>query len=109
VHPLAPGVVPAEDLGDLVVVAGQVVLGQQVDDQGAASDIGQWRVVGTPLLAPHPAVEVAPLAPWDEVVGEPLLGDPEVAVELSLDDLVQLTQQVGLGQVDGRHGVAPGG
>ena len=41
VDPGAPGAVPAEHGGDLVVVAGQVVLGQQVHDEGGTGDIGQ--------------------------------------------------------------------
>ena len=49
VHPGAPGAVAAEERGDLVVVAGQVVLGEQVDDQRGAADLGELG-----LLRPRP-------------------------------------------------------
>ena len=44
VYPGAPRAVAAEHRRDLVVVAGQVVLGEQVDDQRRAGGLGQLRL-----------------------------------------------------------------
>ena len=66
----------AEHPVDEAVVRGQVVLGQEADLEGGLGDAGQARLVRRPRLL----VEVAPEAVRDVVVGEPLLGDPGVAV-----------------------------
>ena len=79
VHPLAPGGVAAEDHGDLVVVARQVVLGEQVDDQRRPRHVRDVGVVRRPRVALHQAVEVAAVAPRDVVVREPLLRDARSA------------------------------
>ena len=59
VHPGAPGAVAAEERGDLVVVAGQVVLGEQVDDQRGAGDVGDCDCSSAHASPPSDAVEVA--------------------------------------------------
>ena len=61
---------------DEPVVRGQVVLGQEVDLERGLGDAGQAGLIGRPRLL----VEVAPEPVRDVVVGEPLLGDPGVAV-----------------------------
>ena len=96
VHPVAPRGVAAEQGRDLVVVAGQVVLGQQVDDQRGPRHVGHLRVLDRPGVAVERAVEVAAVAPRDVLVGEPLLGHREVPVEVLLDDRLELEQQLGL-------------
>jgi hypothetical protein len=50
VRPGVPGPVVAEGGQQLVVVAGQVVLGEEVDLEGGLSDPGQPRLVGGPGL-----------------------------------------------------------
>ena len=94
----SPQPVAAEQHRDLVVVARQVVLGEQVDDQRGAGDVGQLGVGLEPRVAAEHAVEVAALAPRDVLVREPLLGDRHVPVELALDDGVELEQELGLRQ-----------
>ncbi len=98
VHPVAPGRVAPEQRGDLVVVAGQVVLGEQVDDQRRARDVRHRVVLDAPRVAVERAVEVAAVAPRDVLVGEPLLGHPEVAVEVGLHDRLELEEHLGLAQ-----------
>ena len=91
VHPVDPGAVSgAEHAMDLAVVAGEVVLGQQVDlerDLGHAADAG---LVGRPRLL----VEVATHRVGDVVVGEPLLGHLEVPVQHPFGGRLQREEEV---------------
>ena len=72
-HPLAPGAVPPEPGGDLPVVAGEVVLGQQVGDHRGPRGLVEPGLLRRPVLAAEGG-EVAPLVPRDVVVRVPLLG-----------------------------------
>ena len=76
--PGAPGAVGAEHPVDGGEVVREVVLGQQVHEQGAAHGVGHRVLVGIPRLG---RIEVATLAPRHDLVGEPLLAGREVAVE----------------------------
>src|SRR2546430_2627701 len=68
--------VPAEEGGDLVVVAGEVVLGQEVDHQRGPADVGDLGLLDGPgLAALQLAGEVPPVAPGDVLVRHPVLGD----------------------------------
>ncbi len=96
VHPGAPGTVPPEEGGDLVVVAGQVVLGQQVDHQGGPPYVTDLGLLGGPRFAAHDAVEVAAVAPGHVLVRHPVLGHLQVPVQLLLDDLFEGVQQPGV-------------
>ena len=82
VHPGAPGAVTAEEGGDLVVVAGEVVLGEQVHDEGDPADLGDLRLPLLPGLAVlEEAGEVAAVAPRHVLVRHPVLGDLQMPVE----------------------------
>ena len=72
--PRAPGAVAAEPGGDLAVVAGQVVLGQQVDEHRGLRRVVEPGLLRRPVLAAEEG-EVAPLVPRHVVVRMPFLGD----------------------------------
>ena len=91
--PGAPGAVEPELGGDLPVVRGQVVLGQQVGDHRDLGDRVQPGLLRRPVLAAEEG-EVAALAPRHVVVRVPVLGDGQVPLEVLLDDGLQLVQQV---------------
>ena len=59
------------------MVRGQVVLGEEVDLEGGLRDPRQPGLIRRPRLL----IEVTALAVRNEVVGEPLLRDREVAVD----------------------------
>jgi hypothetical protein len=68
----------------------EVVLGQQVDEQRAADGLVHRRL----RLVPHLAgLEVPTQAPRHELVGEPLLGVAEVALEEGLGDRAELLEE----------------
>ena len=79
----------AEHPLDRAEVVREVVLGQQVDEQRAADRVGQRDVARRtrPRLA---GLEVAAPAPRDDLVGEPLLGARQVAVEQPATDGLEL-------------------
>ena len=89
-HPGAPRAVAAERVGDLAVVAGQVVLGQQVDLEGDLGDRGEGRLA----RLPRQLVEIAALAPRHVLVRHPLLGEPQVALEPGLGKRLQLAKKL---------------
>ena len=60
--PRAPGAVAAEPGGDLAVVAGQVVLGEQVDEHRGLRRVVEPGLLRRPVLAAEEG-EVAPLVP----------------------------------------------
>ena len=72
--PIAPGAVPAEEIVDRSEVVRQVVLGQHVDEHGTGHAIGQG--FGASDLWWRP--------PLDEVVGKPLFGHAQMAVDQAL-------------------------
>jgi hypothetical protein len=76
-----------------VVVAGQVVLGEEVDFEGGLGDTGEPRLVGGPGLG----VEVAAQAPGDVLVRQPLFGHGQMPVQQPLGDRLQLNEQVMVG------------
>jgi hypothetical protein len=83
----------AEAGQQLVVVAGQVVLGQEVDLEGGLGDPGQsWLVRG-----PGFGVEVAAQPPGHVFVGQPVFGHGQVPVKQLLGDRLQLGEQVMVG------------
>ena len=92
--PCAPGAVGAERLVDVAVVARQVVLGEEVDDERGAGDLTHSRLRWIPRIAVQHAVEIAAIAPRHVLVGKPLAGRPEVAIQLAPDDRLQLSQQL---------------
>ena len=92
-HPRAPRPVAAEGLVDHHRVVGQVVLGQQVDEQRAADRVGHLDLVGVPLLV---RLEVAAPAPRHDLMGEPFLGAVEMALEQPLGDRFELDEQGGV-------------
>jgi hypothetical protein len=96
VHPGAPGTVAPERPLDLTVVAGQVVLGQQVHLERGPRDRGERRLLDRPGLTTELG-EVAAERPGDELVRHPLLGRGQVAVEVLLDDGLELGEQLGVG------------
>ena len=100
--PLAPRAVAAEAGGDLAVVGGQVVLGEQVDRHRRLRDRVERRVLRAPVLAAEER-EVATAAPRHVVVRVPFLGQAEVAVEVLGDDGFEVVQQAlfGAGSVSG--------
>ena len=67
----------AEDVVDRVEVVGQVVLGQEVDEQGVPHGVGHGELGRVPRLV---RLEVAASAPGHVKVGEPLLGRADVAL-----------------------------
>ena len=79
----------AEHPVDEPVVARQVVLGEEPDLERRLRDARQARLLRRPGLL----VEVAAQAVGDEVVGEPLLGDLEVAVQQPAGLGLQLVEQ----------------
>jgi hypothetical protein len=93
VRPGPPGPVAAEAGQQLVVVAGQVVLGEQVDLEGGLGDPGQPGLVGGPGLG----IEVAAEAPGDVLVREPLFGHGQMPVKQPAGDRLQLPQEVVVG------------
>ncbi len=98
VHPGAPGAVPAEQGRDLVVVAREVVLGEQVDDERDPADLGDLGLLLVPGLAVlEDPGEVAGVAEGHILVRHPVLGHLQVAVELRLDDFLQRVQQASVG------------
>ncbi len=97
VHPGAPGALAPEHGGDLVVVAREVVLGQQVHHERDPAERSHLRLLQGPRLAAEHAVEVAAQAPRDVLVGHPLLGDLQVAVELGLHHLLEGEDQTRVG------------
>jgi hypothetical protein len=98
VHPGAPGAVAAEEGGDLVVVTGEVVLGQQVHDQRDLADVGDLGLLRLPGLAVlEEAGEIAAVGERDVLVRHPVLGDLEMAVEFLLHHLFQRVQQSRVG------------
>ena len=84
---------------DLAVVARQVVLGQEVDLEGDLRDAGDPRLVRRPWLP----LEVATDRVGDVVVGEPLPGHRQVALQesprrgLELDEKSRAGANVGRG------------
>src|SRR5690606_8418732 len=98
--------VAAVHRGDGAVVAGQVVLGEQVHDQRLARLVTQPRLLDRPGLAVERAVVVAALAPGHVLVREPLLGHRQVPVQLLLHDRFEVVEEVGLELVFGGHGHA---
>ena len=84
--PVTPGPVPAEEIVDRGEVVGQVVLGQDVHEEGAGHPLGQ----GLGQTARAGGRQGPPL---DDLVGEPLLGHAQVAVHQAFGRREQLGQQ----------------
>ena len=83
------------------MVAGQVVLGEEVDLEGGLGDPGQPRLVGGPGLG----VEVAAEAPGHVLMRQPLFGHGQVPVKQPLGDRFQLVEQVMVGMAIGHAGL----
>ena len=81
--PRAPGAVGPEAIRDLRRVVGEVVLGEEVHEQGAADGRVERDLVFVPRLAGR---EVPAARPRHELVREPLLGAGQVALEQALGD-----------------------
>ena len=88
--PGAPGGVAAEHRLDGAEVVREVVLGEEVHEQGAAHLGGELHLVRRPLVV---GLEVPALAPRHELVREPLLGGGEVAVEEAGSGGLQLLEE----------------
>jgi hypothetical protein len=88
--PLAPDGVVAEHPEDGVRVVRQVVLGQEVDEEGAAHLVGQAGLGRVPRLV---GFEVAAPAPRHQLVGEPLLAGIDVSGEEPLGHGLELVQE----------------
>ena len=99
VRPGPPGAVAAEGRQQLPVVAGQVVLGEEVDLEGGLGDPGQPRLVGGPGFG----VEVAAKAPGHVLMRHPFLGHGQMPVKQPLGHRLQLGEQVMVGMAI-RHG-----
>jgi hypothetical protein len=84
------------------VVAGQVVLGEEVDLEGGLGDPGQPRLIRGPGLG----VEVAAQTPGHVLVGHPLLRHGQMPVQQLLGDRLQLGEQVMVGMAI-RHAGLP--
>ena len=105
-RPRAPGALAAEHAPQGEVVGGQVVLGEQVELERDARRRAEARVALLPRL-----VDVAaPALPGDVLVGEPLLGGGEMAVEQPAHHGLQGRERSrGRGGRDGDHGGPPCG
>ena len=101
-HPGAPCAVLAEHPLDRSEVVRQVVLGEEIDQQCAAhfgpdlvtAEVG---VVGRPLV---PGLVISPTPIGDQIVGEPLLGGRQMALEECLRNGRELVQDLGFVHVD---------
>ena len=85
-NPLAPGAVAAEHALDVAEVVRQVVLGEDVDEEGAADGGRDLGFLRGPFVV---LGEVLGGRPRDQGVGMPLLGGLEVAVHEGLGRLGQ--------------------
>ena len=83
------------------MVAGQVVLGEEVDLEGGLGHAGQPRLVGGPGFG----VEVAAQPPGHVLVRQPLFGHGQMPVKQSLGDRLQLTEQVMVGMAISHAGL----
>jgi hypothetical protein len=92
VHPYAPGSLAAERVPELPVVAGKIVLGEQIQLQGGAGDRGEPGLLDGPRLAAEDG-EVPALTPRDVLVRHPVLGRGQVPVEVLLDRGLELREQ----------------
>ena len=90
--PLAPGGLPPEHRLDRAEVVGEVVLGQQVDEQAGPHLGGQAGLLGRPLVV---GLEVPTTRIGDQGVGEPLLGLGQVPVEQPGGDGLELGEELG--------------
>jgi hypothetical protein len=79
-----------------VVIAGQVVLGEQIDDEARARRIAVALLLGRPVLAAEEG-EVAPLVPGHVVVRVPRLVHREVALKLGSHDRLEVDEQPDVG------------
>jgi tight adherence protein C len=73
--------------------AQEVVLGQQVGDHRGLGRLREPALLPGPVLTPEER-EVATLAPRDVVVGMPLLGHPEMPVEVVRHHRLELLEEV---------------
>ena len=111
VHPVDPGTVAVpEHAMDLAVVARQVVLSQEVDFEGDLGHAGDPRLVRRPWLA----LVVAADRIGNQVMGEPLAGHRQVALQEALGRRLELDQEIARGRECGprpvqgrRHEVPP--
>ena len=103
-YPGAPGAIAAHVGRDLVVVAREVVLGEEIDDEARARRLAEPALLRGPFLAPERSVEILCLAPRNVLVREPLLGRRQMAVELAFDDRLEVGEQSLGSQVIGEGG-----
>ena len=102
--PRAPCTIAPHVGGDLVVVAREVVFGEEVDDEARARRLAEPTLLGGPLLASEWAIEILGLVPRNVLVREPLLGRRQVSVELPLHDRLEVDEESLGGQVIGESG-----
>ena len=94
VYPGPPRAVAPERAPDLPVIAGQVVLGEEIDLQRGPGDRRKPRLLGVPGRAAKVGV-VAAETPGDVLVRHPLLGGGQVSIEVLGDHWFEVVQQPG--------------
>ncbi len=83
------------------MVAGQVVLGEEVDLEGGLGDPGQPRLIGGPGFG----VKVAAQAPGHVLMGQPLFGHGQMPVQQPFGGRLQLGEQVMIGMTISHAGL----
>ena len=81
-----------EVLGNLAVVGGQVVLGEQIGEHRSLGVLTELGLLGIPVHTAHRR-EVAAVVPWNIIVRVPVLGHRQVSLDLRLGELLQFVQQ----------------
>ncbi|MBI3257002.1 MAG: nucleoside monophosphate kinase [Actinobacteria bacterium] len=90
-RPGAPRMIVTEGVPNGAEVMGQIVLGQQVDEQGTAHGLIHRGIVGRPVL---PRLIVTTLAPRNHLMRKPFLGIEDVALQQALGHGSQFEKQV---------------
>ena len=97
-HPGPPRAVPSEPGRQLVVIARQVVLGEQIHLERRSHRLGKGRLIRRPRESGL-AGEVAAATPRHPFVRQPLLGHRQMAIEIRGDRGLELAEQLHVGQM----------
>ena len=99
-HPGAPCAVAAHALQQLMVIARQVVLGEQVQREGGLHRRAELRLIRCPRLS-RVAAEITSPRPRQPFVRQPFLRRRKMALEVPRDHRRELMQERGI--VERRH------